>query len=735
MAYVVPSVLVYQQLASNGGVANVTPDLDACIIGPCYNVVPYVAGSASSLIQTQAMTSPSGGSAAVLSNNTVLNTFYLGSTKPGQAVDASSVQVYFNDASVETKLFQGTGAANSNTITVNSATGVLVSINSGSNQATLSAAQPNLYPGHILSIPGAGTGGATLLATVNAVAGTAVTLASNASTTVINASGSWNSFNNLNLNSSTLRAEAGDTVVITYGSSVVVTSVLSVSSTNNVVFSIQTADVLPTGITSPFTVSIQKNFNNLLLPKTHNSHTNYSDSNVTVNGSVDINPLPSVSYGVVVSGNVHIAYKALRIDLSASVLDINSVSDQQGVLGEATDENPLALGVNLALANTTGRIRAITIPSNDLSGYLAALDLAENNRLYAIVPLTQNVDILAAVQQHVEQMSTPENASWRIALVNTAVPTVQYVGQFNPNLVNANGGNNSVTFTSGAYVLNSSNSQFVSDGVIPGDYVKVVSHATTVQTITSMKVLSVISNQQVVVEVSLPLTAVNFYVQRTLTRTQQASAIAAASTTFTSSRVIHVQPDLAGINIGGVTKYLPGYYLCCALAGLTSGLPAQQGLTNIAPAGIADLSHSNFYFTRAQMSTISAAGTCILVQESQGTLPYIRHSLTTDMSVLQYRELQQVKNVDFLSYFFHDILKSFPGRYNITADTLQILRTTLIAGAKLLQGKRLPKIGAPLLDYQIKTLKQDENNKDQVVIEMPVTMPTVMNYINLYLIY
>ena len=45
MAYVIPSVLVYQQLASNGGVANVTPDLDACIIGPAYNVVSYVAKS------------------------------------------------------------------------------------------------------------------------------------------------------------------------------------------------------------------------------------------------------------------------------------------------------------------------------------------------------------------------------------------------------------------------------------------------------------------------------------------------------------------------------------------------------------------------------------------------------------------------------------------------------------------------------------------------------------------
>jgi hypothetical protein len=49
--------------------------------------------------------------------------------------------------------------------------------------------------------------------------------------------------------------------------------------------------------------------------------------------------------------------------------------------------------------------------------------------------------------------------------------------------------------------------------------------------------------------------------------------------------------------------------------------------------------------------------------------------------------------------------------------------------------KKLPKIGAPLTSYQIKTLKQDPVNKDQVIVEMPVELPFPMNYINLYLIY
>lgn len=732
MAYVVPSVLVYQQLASNAGVANVTPDLDACIVGPCYNVVNYVAGSLASLTLNQAKTST--GAAAVLTNNAISNTYFLSSTKPGQLVDSASVLVYLNSALVETKVANMTGTAGANTLTFASYTGT-GSATSGSAVLSSVSSPTQLNPGDIVSVAGAGAGASALVSTIVSISGGNVTLADLAGTTAAGAAITRTSFNNLNSASSTLRVEAGDHVVITYGSTVVSTQVLSLTAVGNTVTAIKTTDILPVGVTPPLTVSVRKAFNNLLLPLSYNAHTNYSLSNVTIDGSVLINPLPAVTYGTVVSGNVHIPYTALRTDLGGSVLDINNVDDQIGVLGAATDANPLALGVELALANTTGRIKAVAVSSNDLSGYLSALDLLENNKVYALVPLTQSIDILSAFQVHVEQMSTPENAAWRIAIVNTAVPSTKNIGQFSADLVNANSGNNAVTLVGSDMVLTSSNSQFISDGVVPGDVVKVTSHTAAAQVVTAMTVLTVLSNQQLIVSSPIVLAAVNFYVQRNLSRSQQADAIAAASTTFGSHRVMHVQPDLVGVIVDGATKFLPGYYLSCTIAGLVSGLPSQQSLTNIGVAGVADLKHSNFYFTRAQLSTISASGTLLLAQESQGTIPFVRHSLTTDMTVLQYRELSVVKDIDFLSYFFHDILKGLIGKYNIVPETLQILRTTLIAGAELLKGKKLPKIGAPLVSYQIKTLKQDPVNKDQVIVEMPVELPFPMNYINLYLIY
>jgi hypothetical protein len=198
--------------------------------------------------------------------------------------------------------------------------------------------------------------------------------------------------------------------------------------------------------------------------------------------------------------------------------------------------------------------------------------------------------------------------------------------------------------------------------------------------------------------------------------------------------MIHVQPDTVGVTVNGVVKYLPGYYLCAALGGMVAGFPVQQGFTNVGVAGIADLKFSNFYFTRAQMNTMAAAGTFLFIQETQGSIPFVRHELTTDMSVLENRELLVVKNWDWLSYFYYDALQSFIGKWNITPDSLNTLRQTIISASELVKGQKLPKIGPPLLDYTIASIAQDPNNKDTVNINLNISVVYPMNYINLFLI-
>ena len=181
-------------------------------------------------------------------------------------------------------------------------------------------------------------------------------------------------------------------------------------------------------------------------------------------------------------------------------------------------------------------------------------------------------------------------------------------------------------------------------------------------------------------------------------------------------------------------KFLPGYYLCAALGGITSGFPIQQGFTNISVAGIEDLSNSNFYFKRDELNLMAEAGTCLFVQDTQGGIPYCRHALTTDMTVLEYREILKVKNWDFLSYYFYDKLKGFIGTWNITPDTLSNMRQVLNASIELLKGQKLPKIGPPLLSGTIELLEQSAVNKDNINIRIKLEIVSPDNYTNLYLV-
>lgn len=742
MSYIVPSVLVYQQLSANAGVASTTPDLDTVIVGPCNNVVTFDTTSAATLAASVATTS-NGVTVCVISDNTVVTNAYLGSVKVGQLVDASSVAMYVHSAVVDTKVAKYLANPSTNILTVPSGSvGATASTTNGSKSITMSTSSHGLFVNDIVSFATSAAGGTALRARVVTVAGAVITIDVNAGATVSADVTSRVAIYNLNSATSTLNIEVGDIVEVQGTAGLFLTTVLAVTGTGttNEILSIKTTDLFPsTNVNgTTYTVTFRKNFANLPIPVSYNSNTNYTTGNVTTAGYVTINPAVQLSYGVLKTGEIHAQYSALRQDLGNQVLEIANLDDQVGILGSATELNPLALGVELALANTTGRIFAVAVQSNDLGGFTAAMDTADNVRLYTIVPLTQDIAILEMIQQRVQDLSTPQMAQWRVALVNTAIPDSQSIGQYSSGLVNSNSGN---TLTSSTGVLlcpvgANNNSNFVGDGVVPGD-ILVVTAATGTPTITgptNFTITGVVSNQTLqVAGLGGNYTSVTWYIQRTLSKSQQAAIVAANSTTFGSSRVVHIQPDLVGVNVNGTVKYLPGYYLCAANSGLFAGLPAQKGLTNIGVTGISDLKHSNFYFTRPQLDSMAAAGTFLVVQQAQGTIPYVRHSLTTDMTVLQYREVQQVKVIDFISYYFHDILQGFPGDYNITPDTLQAMRTTILAGANYLMGQTLPKIGAPLTSFTLNSIAQNATNADMVDVQFRAFVPTVMNYVNFYL--
>lgn len=868
MAYVIPSVLVYQQLENSGGVLNSTPDLHACIIGPCYTEVIYEAGSTEALVKTAAKSSTrttgtavvgsknvtvasisgffsgdsvvlegaaaSGGplsativtvlgtvitldSAVVtavtgaslskkgtLVNASVPNVYALPNVKPGQKVVAEDTRIYLNNVLVSTLATKAEGHAQGNVLSVLSfsTTGAATAATSVVTVASASG----LVDGDFVTVAGAGLAGANLVARIVDITGSVLTLDRAVTTTVTSAAVTKNNPLLVNELSNTYTAEAGDTVKVAYTNTASQSKVFSslvkevVSSAGGVTRLVLT-DNLPsdvsakttavttsasndvtvasaTGITvnvrvrvvgtgfdiyttvtgiagsvitlgapipvaqsgvqfyvlNSSTVFVQKGYNDQLLPlnKPISSGTNYNLDNIADEYEFTINSGSELIYGPVVSADVHVGYRALRTDLSGSVLEIADVNDLAGVLGDPTEKNPLSLGVQLALANTTTSVRAIAIPSDDLIGYQTALELAENIRLYALTPLTQDIGIINTLKAHCDQLSTPEEASWRVALVNVNTPDEQSVGQYSATFLNSATGIN-IENIAGKFVLNAANATFLSDALVPGDIIKVVA-ANPTTSINDYVVQEVVSNQQVVVDATQAATGVSYWASRKLTKTQQADWVSKTSAQFNDKRVINIQPDTCGVSISGVTKYLPGYYLACAIAGMTAGFAVQQGFTNIGLAGITDLKRSNFYFTRAQMNHMAETGTFLIVQDVQGGTPYVRHAMTTDISVLEYREYLVVKNWDYLSYYFYDKLKPFIGSWNITTDTLNNIRQTVVASAELLKSKKLPKIGPPLVDYNLASIAQNAVNKDNIDIKLNIAVVYPNNYTNLYLI-
>ena len=803
MPYIVPSVLVQQLLASSGGVATSTPNLEACIVGPAYNVLSYVPGSASSQIKTAAHspTATTGSVLAASQSLTVVSTagFNIGDSvlvsgagvagallqttildiagnvvtlavaastsvtgvavvKPGaltntladssftlpgqvagQVVDSASISPWLSNAVVETITTGARVSPNSNLASVTTATDFLsftVNTEVGSNEF---AAVPGLIQvGDVLIISQVGVAGVSITTKVLTVTSSLFTTDIPWSTVVADAACTKVAVSNINSLTNTLRAEAGDKVKFVYadnlaGHSVFTSTIQSVITTNGLngsVLSFLLADTMPVSLVAAqvVSISVQKTYYDQQVPLI-NPLTSSANVDVSLAGSQGTFTLKagiSLGYGQVISGDVYASYRALRTDLSNRVLTFNNQTDLQGQLIELTEANPLGLASQVALANTAGRIRAVAITSDDSAGYLAALTTLQGERLYAIAPLTQDISVIAAYKTHAIQMSTPENAAWRIILANTAMSLTQTLGIAKTDGVS--------DLSNLEYVLTSPSATFLADGVAAGDVITFTAATATPSQVGTHTVLRVISNQQLVINTTAAANGISYFVSRSLSRTQMASAVASTSTTLGTSRVVHIQPDVVGVPVNGTTKFLPGYYLCAGVAGMVAGFAVQQGFTNIGIAGITDLQHSNFYFSKPDLNVMAGAGTMLFVQDTQGGLSYCRHELTTDMSVLNYRELLIVKEVDFLSYFYHDKLKAFIGSWNINKSSLNTVRQNLVASSELLKSQSLPKVGAVLLGYNIVSLQQDLVNTDHTTSTISVAVGTPMNYIDLSIV-
>lgn len=708
MSYVVPSVQILQQLSQSGGVDASVPDLNACIVGPLYNVVRADIASpadyANSLVAESFIFQTSGNS----EGNTKFK-FTLPTRVLGQVLDTTSLVFVVKNAYVKVNDFvadmtsatlaSNSGDAENSSVLVASSLGYSLTANAPDGQVTIKAGDRVKYT---VAISATDTARVTYVRSVNTT-NSKITLTNNVGT---------------------------------------------VDGTNSAV-AVEVYRLVPVVELQPASVQL-----------------NLTDANtlyqIAISEDVSGFPLAGTpAYHVIdLVDSFNVGYRALRTDKSQNILTVTS-ADRESVLGIATEDNPLSLAAAAALSNTLTSVKVLSLASDTETGYEAALDILTGDRtVYALVPLSQSSSIISMFKTHALQMSVPVEAGWRTALVNTKIPENRYwAGTLTTNgscYVKQTRTGSSPNYVYRTFIVDP-DIDFLATGVVPTDIVEIPTFTLGVSDtlptgtvdadfIGTWEVSAVIDSNTVEV---LPTGSYTYTVTassqsngqfipykgyRTMTKDEQAAYVAAVSTQLNASRAWNIQPDLVTINIEGVdVPNLPGYYLAAAHAGMVAGFPVQQGFTNIGVAGISDLQHSNNYFNKDQLNTMAEAGTCLYVQAVQGGIPFCRHALTTDVSVLEYREQLKVKNWDFLSYFYYDKLKSFIGSWNITTDTLQIIRTTLIAASELLKSQVLPRIGAPLLSYQILVLEQNKVNKDRISVKLRLEIVSPANYIDVIL--
>ena len=464
------------------------------------------------------------------------------------------------------------------------------------------------------------------------------------------------------------------------------------------------------------TYSVQKKLADKLMPQGSFS---LSGNTVTVLPALNITYF-SVDYPVM-AAKMYFEYKALRTDLTSSVKEIGTTADIVSQCGNISKENPLAYGLNLCKINTVTTVKYIAVNTieGDELGWSTVKDILENNTsVYTLALLTDKSSIIGDFKTHCESMATADEHGWRIC--TGGVPLV-----VNKDITTGTAGE--IYDNSGIKYLRDTTQAFLTEFVNPSDTLIITSPGGVTG---SYIIDEVINDHTLKITTTFPVTAssVVYTVNRDLDKGQQAAEVAGTIDSYNSKRVCIMWPDQIEIS----NEIVDGYYLGCVLAGMVAGLPPHQGFTNLGIGGVDKLHHSNTYFSKSQLNTIAEAGGMIFVQETENSLPYIRHQQTTDTQFVETKELSVVKNFDSLSYYFFGVLQPFIGSWNVTDKTVGIIKGSLTKAAEKKMSEELPKIGSPLKAFSI-SAEQASYASDKVKAVSKLGIPKPLNGIDYFM--
>jgi len=464
----------------------------------------------------------------------------------------------------------------------------------------------------------------------------------------------------------------------------------------------------------------------------------------------------SLPYLPVYTGDLYVEYRSLITTYSDTIHSLTDINDVATTLGTIHPDNPLAQGMYNALSNSGDRLVYYTaVDSDDSTGFSAALRRASlSEDVYAFAPLTQNTTILNSVEAHINDMSTETNKRWRIAFVGTDMTTSD--GVYDSTTHPISGTNwlalveDDPAVAGSQYTIvkmvdsdgdTDTNAAFLTD-LAAGDKVR-INYATDAwgdATYEEYTVSSIVSNNQLKLTSgpSAPIanpTKVEIWHDYSVQA--MANGVKATSEGFNNRRIYHVFPD--ALYLDSVLQ--TSEFGAAAVAGLCSSVPPQQGLTNISLNGFDDIPAVYSTFSFDQLNTIAEGGTLIIMQDVAAGNIYIRHQISTayQQGNLNTTELSITKNLDSISYYFADLLAPFIGRYNITPELIEVIRTQINDGLFYLGSLTSVGLLGPQLilengDTELVSLEQHATLKDRLIARVNLDLPYPLNVIELHLV-
>lgn len=469
---------------------------------------------------------------------------------------------------------------------------------------------------------------------------------------------------------------------------------------------------------------------------------------------------------------LYVQFKALRLDVSpaaqvSGVLRLPDIDTLTSVLDPVDVTNPGALGAYLAMLNCpTFEVKFLgvdevsgTSPEGTELAYARAAAMLEAEEVYAIAPLTQSEVVHQLFNTHVTLMSEPEQGGERILLFNKKMPVRRTsksaasgtgalsTGTLNQlqvdvtpqqGLIDA-GVNPALPFTvaMGVYVEFSWQGSFYRYNVksVTGGLVNLNRTFATGEnddlfysTVAVPTGLASLSWAMKVRGASLTIPGSS---PAKLDYSLVATTVAEGNAGYGNRRAFSFFPENVKTTLKGISKEIPGYYACAAVAGMIAGLPPAQGFTNYpitGLTGVAGTGPADSKFTRRQLNQMAGGGTYILQQEVENGPVFSRHQLSTDTTSIETRELSITKVVDFTAKFLRAGVRRFIGRQNINAVFLDTVGTTITGMLQFLVEHGI------LNGFHLNNIIQDAANPDTVMLDVTLDVPFPCNYIKLTLV-